>query len=188
MKKIKLLCSILLGLTILSCSSDDDENLNCTFETIDIHSEFGLTEEQMISNYSITSPIQYFTGSYFYDVPGLTEIEEERTYFTRNVMSNNDDSLERLFYSFQIRFKPSTWLCVREWVFNNYGQPDFDTVRPDVQLVYYQWYIGEPDINGEYQDAIRLTFAQADNEDFTAHLEDKVLYFTLSFVENSVFN
>ena len=77
---------------------------------------------------------------------------------------------------------------MRQWVFNKYGKPNYNTVRPDVQLVYYKWYLREPDSNGEYKDSIVLSFAQADNEDYSAHLEDKVVWFELSFIKNSVFD
>ncbi len=185
MKKLNLL---IIFFIVLSCDSNDENNLNCTFDSISLDNNLGITEQQMISQYSITSTGEYFQDYYIFEEPGQTEIEENRYYFTRNSLSNDDLNLERLFYSHQIEFEPSSWLCVRQWVFNTYGEPDYDTVHPDVQLVYYQWNMGEPDNNGDYQDAIILTFAQADNEDYSAHLEDEVVWFKLSFTYHSVFD
>lgn len=183
----KIIITILFS-SVLSCNSNDDNDLNCTIDNIPLVNDFGITEQQMISKYSISSIGEFWQGYYIFEEPGLTEIEENRFYFTRNALSNNNTTLERLFYSQNIVFELSSWLCVRQWVFNKYGKPNYNTVRPDVQLVYYKWYLGEPDSNGEYKDSIVLSFAQADNEDYSAHLEDKVVWFELSFIKNSVFD
>ena len=195
MKKMNFAFTLLTLFFFLSCSDNNDdnefENLNCSFENIFEPINFGITESEMISQNSISVQPEFtWSGGYNrYDIDYDGGLENLRTFYTRNELKNNDENLTKYYYAHQIIFKPNNFKCVRQWMFDKYGQPDFDNVNPNQQGVRYSWHLSEPDENGNYPKKINLEFAQdydTETSSYNPNEADyvRVIYWDVTFFDN----
>tara|TARA_B110000967_G_scaffold59012_1_gene60511 strand:- start:2291 stop:2878 length:588 start_codon:yes stop_codon:yes gene_type:complete len=195
MKKLNFILTLSIVFFISSCSDnnqeDEFENLNCSFENIVEPINFGITEVEMISQNSISVQSEFtLSGGYNrYDIEYNSGLENLRTFYTRNELKNNDENLTKYYYAHQIIYEPNNFKCVRQWMFEKYGQPDFDNVNPNQQGVRYSWHLSEPDEGGNYPKKINLEFAQyydTETSSYTPNKADyvRVIYWDVTFFDN----
>ena len=138
MKKLNVLLGILTLFTIFACSNDDD-NSECAINEIIEPTNFGIMEDEMITQYTINVESTMQNNAYRFDFESKNSNELSRTYWTRNIPRIIDDNLERYFFSCLITYQPneSNFKCIKNWLVEKYGEPDFISENnPNIQIVY----------------------------------------------------
>ena len=171
MKKLNLRLLPLIGLIILSCSKDNDSN--CVISEVIEPFNFGVTQEEMINQFSIN--VEPTMQNYFYRFDLDYEIPEEisRTYFTRNIPNSADENLQRYYYACYITYSPNdnNYECIKSWLEEKYGEPDFISENnPNDNYFYFKWYFDEPDTDGNYKNFISLFRESNEQETETEYL------------------
>lgn len=175
MRKSNLLLVTLIILITFSCSNDDDvDNISeCEINEIIEPTDFGITEDEMIAQYTINVEPTLQNNSYRFDFVSENPNELERTYWTRNIPKIIDENLERYFFKCTITYQPNekNFKCLKSWLEEKYGEPDFISENnPDDNYFYFKWYFDEPDTNGNYQNFISLFKESNDQETETEYL------------------
>jgi hypothetical protein len=172
MKKLNVLLGILTLFTIFACSNDDD-NSECAINEIIEPTNFGIMEDEMITQYTINVESTMQNNAYRFDFESTNSNELSRTYWTRNIPRIIDDNLERYFFSCLITYQPneSNFKCIKNWLVEKYGEPDFISENnPNDNYFYFKWYFDEPDTNGNHQNFISLFRESNDQETETEYL------------------
>ncbi len=183
MKKLFLICLLIT----ISCSKEEVEtfeSLNCPFTEINEPVNFGLIESEMVEFYNIDEEVQFHPSGYkFYEVGYSNGIELSRSYLLKPSNFNNDNWL---YYAYQLNIRPENLECVKQWMIDEYGEPNQNTTNSSSQLARLRW--DNPNTNENITEAIKiiLDFAKQPNEDQSTYDPNQALWIELTYWGTSI--